>query len=40
MQDDAHVLVDPTGTLDVFRSLGATDVRIFMSWHGIAPDPD
>jgi hypothetical protein len=40
MQDDTHVLADPTDTLDAFRSLGATEVRIFMSWHGIAPDPN
>jgi hypothetical protein len=37
MQDDSHVLTDPTGTLNTFRSLGATDVRIFMGWGSIAP---
>jgi hypothetical protein len=37
MQDDSHVLTDPVGTLNAFRSLGATDVRIFMGWASIAP---
>ncbi len=40
MQDDAHVLSDPAGTLNIFRSLGVTDVRIFMGWGSIAPSPD
>jgi hypothetical protein len=40
MQDDSHVLTDPNGTLDVFRSLGVTDVRIFMGWGSIAPSPN
>jgi len=30
---------DPGPTLDIVRSLGATEVRMFMSWHAIAPDP-
>ena len=38
MQDGVQVLSDPVGTLDTFRSLGVTEVRIFLSWHGIAPD--
>lgn len=37
MQDDSHVLSDPSDTLNIFRSLGATDVRIFMGWGTIAP---
>jgi len=40
MQDDEHVLTDPTGTLNQLRSLGATYVRIFMGWGSIAPDPN
>jgi hypothetical protein len=40
MQDDYHVLIDPTDTLNTFRSLGATEVRIFMGWGSIAPDPN
>src|ERR1700722_14924212 len=40
MQDDAHVLSDPVTTLNTFRSLGATDVRIFMGWGSIAPSPN
>jgi hypothetical protein len=38
-QDDAHMLADPVGTLNVFRSLGVTDVRMFMYWISVAPDP-
>ncbi|HWF26212.1 MAG TPA: hypothetical protein VG275_12230, partial [Solirubrobacteraceae bacterium] len=40
MQDDSHVLTDPNGTLNIFRSLGVTDVRIFMGWGSIAPSPN
>ncbi|MEA2198985.1 MAG: polysaccharide biosynthesis protein PslG [Solirubrobacteraceae bacterium] len=40
MQDDSHVLSSPDATLNAFRSLGATDVRIFMGWASIAPSPD
>jgi hypothetical protein len=40
MQDDSHVLSNPDGTLNLFRSLGATDVRIFMGWGSIAPSPN
>jgi len=40
MQDDEHVLTDPADTLNEFRSLGATYVRIFMGWGSIAPDPN
>ncbi|HWF74103.1 MAG TPA: hypothetical protein VG186_12200 [Solirubrobacteraceae bacterium] len=40
LQDDSHVLTNPTGTLNLFRSLGATDVRIFMGWGSIAPSPN
>jgi hypothetical protein len=39
-QDDAHVLTDPVDTLNVFRSLGVTDVRMFMYWDAVAPDPN
>ena len=37
MQDDLHVLAAPTDTLNTFRSLGVSDVRIFMGWGSIAP---
>ena len=40
LQDDVHMGTDPVATLDIVRSLGATEVRMFMSWHAIAPDPD
>ena len=40
MQDDPHVLADPGNTLNTFRSLGATDVRIFLSWAALAPSPN
>jgi hypothetical protein len=40
MQDDSHVLTNPSGTLDIFRSLGVTDVRIFIGWGSIAPSPN
>ncbi|HEY5316370.1 MAG TPA: hypothetical protein VIJ20_00205, partial [Solirubrobacteraceae bacterium] len=40
MQDDSHVLSDPVDTLNVFRALGVTDVRIFMGWGSIAPSPN
>ena len=40
MQDDSLVLSNPNGTLDIFRSLGVTDVRIFMGWGSIAPSPN
>ncbi|MDQ6777106.1 MAG: hypothetical protein M3071_13020 [Actinomycetota bacterium] len=40
MQDDLHVLSDPAGTLNTFRSLGVTDVRIFIGWGSIAPSPN
>jgi hypothetical protein len=39
MQDDSHVLSNPVATLNTFRSLGVTDVRIFMGWGSIAPSP-
>ncbi|HWF72158.1 MAG TPA: hypothetical protein VG186_02365 [Solirubrobacteraceae bacterium] len=38
-QDQAHILADPAGTLDTFRSLGVTDVRVSMGWSSLAPNP-
>lgn len=38
-QDQEHVLSDPTATLDTFRSLGVTEVRISVGWSSLAPDP-
>ena len=40
MQDDSHVLRDPVDTLNTFRSLGVTDVRIFMGWESVSPSPN
>jgi hypothetical protein len=40
MQDDNHTLSDPVDTLNVFRSLGVTDVRMFIGWTSIAPSPN
>jgi hypothetical protein len=40
MQDDSNVLGNPNGTLDIFRSLGVTDVRVFIGWASIAPSPN
>jgi hypothetical protein len=40
MQDDSRVLNDPVDTLNSFRSLGVTDVRIFMVWDSVAPSPN
>jgi hypothetical protein len=39
-QDDLHVLSDPTDALNTFRSLGATDVKIFLGWASISPSPN
>ncbi|HWF34063.1 MAG TPA: hypothetical protein VG295_01790 [Solirubrobacteraceae bacterium] len=38
-QDQPHILSDPVGTLDTFRSLGVTDVRISIGWTSLAPAP-
>jgi hypothetical protein len=40
MQDDSNVLNNPVSTLDSFRALGVTDVRIFLGWESIAPSPN
>jgi hypothetical protein len=37
LQDDAHALTDPVATMATLRSLGVTDVRIFVNWGSIAP---
>ena len=37
-QDQARLLSDPAGTLDIFRSLGVTEVRISVGWSSLAPD--
>jgi hypothetical protein len=39
IEDDAHVLNDPAGTLAVMRKLGATVVRVNLQWSAIAPKP-
>jgi hypothetical protein len=38
LQEDAHVLADPTATLDIARSLGVSEMRIFIRWSAFAPD--
>jgi hypothetical protein len=40
MQDDSHVLTNPVGTLNTFRSLGVTEVKIFVGWASISPSPN
>jgi hypothetical protein len=39
IEDDAHMLSDPAGTLAVMRKLGATVVRLNLQWSAIAPKP-
>jgi hypothetical protein len=39
LQDQVHVLSDPVGTMAVLRSLGVTEVRIFLPWGVVAPRP-
>jgi hypothetical protein len=36
-QDDGGVLSNPNATLQTIRSLGATEVRVFVPWGNIAP---
>jgi hypothetical protein len=38
IEDDAHLLSDPMGTLQTFRKLGAGMVRVFLPWTSVAPD--
>jgi hypothetical protein len=38
-QDQAHLLSNPTATLDTFHSLGVTEVRISVGWSSLAPAP-
>lgn len=38
-EDQPHLLANPPGTLDTFRSLGVTEVRISMGWDSLAPAP-
>ncbi len=40
IEDDAHVLNDPVGTLAVMRKLGATVVRVNLQWSAVAPRPN
>ena len=37
LQDQVHVLGDPVDTMVVLRSLGVSEVRIFLPWGAIAP---
>jgi hypothetical protein len=39
LQDQAHVFTDPTGTMAQLRSIGVTDVRVFLNWGAVAPSP-
>jgi hypothetical protein len=38
-QDQQHLLSNPAGTLDTFRTLGVTEVRMSMGWSSLAPNP-
>ena len=38
IEDDPHMLSDPVGTLAVFRKLGASIVRVNLTWSSIAPN--
>jgi hypothetical protein len=38
-QDQPHLLSNPAVTLDTFRSLGVTEVRMSMGWSSLAPSP-
>jgi len=38
LQDDSHVLSDPVGTLATLRSIGVTEVRIFIPWGALTPN--
>ena len=37
IQDDVHLMSDPAGTLQTFKSLGVTRVRVGMYWSHVAP---
>ena len=37
LQDQTHVLGNPSATMAVLRSLGVSDVRIFLPWGAFAP---
>jgi len=39
LQDQVHVFSDPVGTMATLRSLGVNEVRIFLPWGSVAPDP-
>ena len=39
LQENIHLFLDPVDTLDVVRSLGVKEVRIFVPWATFAPDP-
>ena len=38
IQDSAHLLAEPAGTLATFRALGVSTVRVVVVWAQIAPD--
>ncbi len=39
MQDDA-ILASPATELPLVRALGATTVRVFLTWYSLAPEPE
>jgi hypothetical protein len=39
IQDSVRIMTDPVHTLDTFRALGASTVRVIVVWAQIAPDP-
>ena len=40
IQDDQAVRQDPNATLAQFRQLGATTIRVLVSWQQVAPNPN
>ena len=39
IEDDPHMLTDPTDSLAVVRKLGARIVRVNLTWSSVAPNP-
>jgi hypothetical protein len=38
IQDSAQLAANPTATVQQMRALGATTIRLFVSWNSLAPD--
>jgi hypothetical protein len=39
IQDDGRMLADPAGSLAEFRAMGATTVRVILSWYHVTRNP-